>query len=83
MKTIIYSHFCASFLLASMYFGETELSDVKIDAEKTIIKTIFKNYSNKVRPTSQVNINYKLILKQIISLDEQKQIMTSSSNIIL
>jgi hypothetical protein len=51
--------------------------------EDKIKSYIFQGYDKLTRPTFKVNIGLQLVLKQIVSLDEQNQLMTSSSNIIM
>ena len=46
-----------------------------IDAEKELIKKIFKDYDKKLRPSDKVEIKFSLYLNQIISLIEQEQIL--------
>ena len=44
-----------------------------------IYANITKNYNKNIRPSDTITIYIKLALKQIVSIDEKNQIMTSNS----
>ena len=46
--------------------------------EQSLVKKLFTNYSRNIRPSDQVIIEVNLQLKQIISLVEKTQILTTS-----
>lgn len=54
-----------------------------ISNEESIKNKIFQNYNKLIRPADTINLGIQLVLKQIINLDEQNQIMTSSSNLFI
>jgi hypothetical protein len=56
--------------------------DSLTELEQTIITNITKEYNRVVRPEDIIYVKYILSIKQIVSIDEKNQIMTSSSNII-
>lgn len=58
-----------------------EYSCFETQHELNLIKTLLTDYNKLARPDRQVVGNYKVYLKQIVSLDERNEIMTSSSNI--
>lgn len=54
------------------------LDDYEAGEQELILK-LFKNYNKNVRPNSAVTGYMKLFLRQITSLDEKSQIMTTST----
>jgi hypothetical protein len=48
-------------------------------AENKLVTNLFKNYSRTVRPDVTVDISVSIQLKQIISLDEKNQILSTTS----
>jgi hypothetical protein len=71
----------ASFLTQD---GYCLYKDAVISAEQSLYKMLFSNdrYLNMLRPSDLVNLNFTLIFKKIINIDERNQQMKSSSNII-
>lgn len=63
------------FFLITLYFDLVFLQA----SESEIKNAIFKDYNKKIRPADFVEIYLKLTLKQIVSLDEKNQIVTTSS----
>lgn len=55
------------------------ITNAKRLEEYDVYKDILKNYNSKVRPADLVNISMSFSLKQIVSIDEKNQLMTSSS----
>lgn len=51
--------------------------------ESDLSSALFTNYTNLVRPSKSVEIALNISLKQVTSLDEQNQIITTSSYIFL
>ncbi len=75
-----------SILILILVLSKSNLSEEPEEAtyiEDKIKSYIFQGYDKLTRPAYTVNIGLQLVLKQIVSLDEQNQIMTSSSNIIM
>ena len=50
-----------------------------LSAEANLTKTLFTNYRTNIRPEDVVYVYVTISLKQIVSLDEKNQIMTSSA----
>ncbi|UJR07060.1 hypothetical protein I4U23_011348 [Adineta vaga] len=48
-------------------------------AEQTLITTLLTGYNKNIRPNTTVSVDLTAQLKQIVSIDEKQQIMTSSS----
>lgn len=46
--------------------------------EQTLITTLLNGYNKNIRPDHQVSIDMTAAMKQVISIDEKQQIMTSS-----
>ena len=69
------------FVFAVKNFANAGSSNSENKEEYEIFTQIItaKNYSSKVRPADTVGISISLSLKQIVSIDEKNQIMTSSS----
>ena len=49
--------------------------------ETKLLDDLFKNYSSSVMPPLPVEAKFKLYFKQIVSLDEKNEILTTSSNL--
>ena len=49
-----------------------------ISIEQTLVTTLLSGYNRAIRPSFQVNIYIGIQMKQIVSLDEKNQILTSS-----
>lgn len=47
-------------------------------AEQTLITTLLNGYNKNIRPYNQVSVDMTAAIKQVISIDEKLQIMTSS-----
>ena len=73
---ILTSTIFVSFFLTSKIV--CQLSSIQL-AEQNLVTKLFKNYSRTTRPSVQVKIAVNLQLKQIISLVEKTQILTTSS----
>jgi hypothetical protein len=71
------------FLLAKhlLIFFNCAVLNSNQQAEQNLLEALTKNYSKYIRPTEQVTINMTLSLKQIVSVDEKNQIMTTSNHI--
>lgn len=74
------------FLIAVLF--STCLADnledkLNLEYEKNLTKTLWATYNKNLRPSICVDILIDLVLKQIISVEEKSQIMTTSSFIFL
>jgi hypothetical protein len=49
--------------------------------EQNLITTLISDYNRIVRPEANLTAEYIIFLRQIVSMDEKNQIMTSSSYI--
>ena len=70
-------------LLSKMNNLHVKASANESQNEYTVFSLITKNYNAKIRPTNVVDITLSLSLKQLVSIDEKNQIMTSSSTLAL
>jgi nicotinic acetylcholine receptor beta-4 len=52
-------------------------------SEYQIFDSITEDYNSKIRPSPKVDIRISMSLKQIMTIDEKNQIMTSSSSLSL
>ena len=63
----------------SLIKGLSSTSDVQDELiQKKIMTEIINQYDKSIRPADRVNLVLKISLRQIISVDEKNQIMTSS-----
>ena len=60
---------------ASSYY---QAPDGMTNYDDDVMSAITKKYNSKVRPVSQLNLTIRLSMRQIVSIDEKNQIMTSS-----
>ena len=51
--------------------------------EQVLANSLFKNYDKTIRPEKNVNIGTNFALKQIVTLDEKNQVITTSSVLLL
>lgn len=67
-------------IFSNFLFGFGNCGELPADQqeEQTLITTLLKNYTKNIRPASQVSVDITASLKQILSIDEKQQIMTSS-----
>ena len=67
-----------SSLAISLVHVHCQLS-VGQQAENTLVTNLFKNYVRTIRPDITVSVAISIQLKQIISLDEKNQILSTTS----
>ncbi len=71
------------FTIIIFFIDSIIASITSISNEESIKNKVFQNYNKLIRPADTVSLGMQLVLKQIINLDEQSQIMTSSSNLFI
>ncbi|CAF3381827.1 unnamed protein product [Rotaria socialis] len=64
-----------------LHVGDCGTLPAAQQAEQTLITSLLNAYNKNIRPEEQVSVSITAALKQILTLDEKQQIMTSSSYI--
>ena len=70
---------CCTLLIVSFWQEILGANTQKSLDQYNIYMNITKNYNKNIRPTDLFEIYIKMALKQVVSIDEKNQIMTSNS----
>lgn len=70
----------AALFLILLSSCKSQLSTTQ-QSEQTLLTTLLTGYNKQIRPSVTVNINATVAVKQIISLDEKNQILSTSNYI--
>jgi hypothetical protein len=71
---------CVAFLPILFTLSHAQLSAKQV-TEQSLIASLLNGYNKIIRPNETVDIEIILFLRQLVSIDEKNQIMTSSSYI--
>ena len=66
------------FLTLVIFFFNIDVSSLLESFDDDIINDLLKTYNKDVRPESTVNVDFQLSYRQLVSLDEKSQILTSN-----